>query len=203
MSCRRAELDSREHFCLKKHFKENFATENRRLLLTKILTYFNLEYVKIFWQHGKIPFSPLCNVFQKNHFWLKGIDFANYFNFCGKPQRLFKFLKLTLLGSKLGQWSKSIIGFTNGEEKIGVCPHLFTFLSVTWTPSPLSPAVQLLLGSGTGVTGNFFAGSRACGLTFCNYPLLHLLMGYLTCLVENLHLSGVSDLLQTACWSFW
>lgn len=46
--------------------------------------------------------------------------------------------------------------------------------------------MQLPLGSGPGVTGNFFAESRACGLTFCNYPLLHALMGYLRCLAEDL-----------------
>lgn len=84
--------------------------------------------------------------------------------------------------------------------------HLFMFLSVRpvmWNPSPSSPATQLPLGLGTGAMGNFFAGNGARGLTFHNYPLLHLLVDYLMCLVEKLHLSGVSEMIQTACWSLW
>lgn len=98
-------------------------------------------------------------------------------------------LTSALLGSKLWQWNKSIriTEFSNGEEKIGDCLHLFIFLSVhpvTRKPRPLSAATQPLLQLGTGLTGNFFPGSGACGLTFCNYPLLHLLMDYLTPLRE-------------------
>lgn len=48
VSCRRAELDSGECFCSKKHGKATSATEHKRLLLSEKLTYFNLENVKIF-----------------------------------------------------------------------------------------------------------------------------------------------------------